>query len=135
MKVRHMGTVVWHHPAFLFRNGLRMLAHTFRGTTWRSAVGLETARDVFRRYREIRRGEREYLRWPDTLPSEAAHLDAQPSRSENMTAPSAARKKSSRPSRDQSGSVPPALETDHEFPAASGNGCTYTSNPRPDLFD
>jgi anaerobic magnesium-protoporphyrin IX monomethyl ester cyclase len=65
MKVRHMATVVRHDPGFLLRNGYRMLAHTFRGTTWRSALGLETARDVFRRYRAIRSREREYLDWPD----------------------------------------------------------------------
>ena len=67
MKVRHMATVVWHDPGFLLRNGARMLAHTFRGTTWRSAVGLESTRDVFRRYRSIRSREREYLDWPDPL--------------------------------------------------------------------
>jgi hypothetical protein len=64
MKVRHMATVVRHDPLFVMRNGMRMLAHTFRGTTWRSAAGLESARDVFRRYKEIRRHERDYLDWP-----------------------------------------------------------------------
>jgi hypothetical protein len=44
-----------------------MMAHTFRGTTWRSLVGLETAKDVFRRYRQIRARERHYLDWPDPL--------------------------------------------------------------------
>jgi anaerobic magnesium-protoporphyrin IX monomethyl ester cyclase len=67
MKVRHMGTVVRHDPGFVLRNGHRMLAHTFRGTTWRSAVGLEGVRDTFRRYRAIRACEREYLDWPDPL--------------------------------------------------------------------
>ena len=67
MKVRHMATVVRHDPAFVLRHGGRMLAHTFRGTTWRSAVGLEGARDAFRRYRTIRGREREYLDWPDPL--------------------------------------------------------------------
>ena len=44
-----------------------MMAHTFRGTTWRSLVGLESARDVFGRYRALRAREREYLDWPDPL--------------------------------------------------------------------
>jgi hypothetical protein len=49
-----------------------MLAHTFRGTTWRSALGLEDAREVFRRYRVIRTRERDYLDWPDPLPALSA---------------------------------------------------------------
>jgi hypothetical protein len=35
-----------------------MLRHTFRGSTWRSMLGLETERDVFARYQSIRRSER-----------------------------------------------------------------------------
>jgi len=65
MKVRHMKTVVRHDPGFVLRHGRRMLAHTFRGSTWRSALGLENAREAFRRYRAIRRREREYIDWPD----------------------------------------------------------------------
>ena len=38
-----------------------MLAHTFRGSTWRSALGLEGARAVFARYRAQRQAERAYL--------------------------------------------------------------------------
>jgi anaerobic magnesium-protoporphyrin IX monomethyl ester cyclase len=80
MKVRHMATVVRHDPGFVWRNGWRMLAHTFRGTTWRSFVGLESAREVFERYRAIRRRERVYLDWPDPLiPSEGSEGDAQSS--------------------------------------------------------
>jgi hypothetical protein len=48
-----------------------MMAHTFRGTTWRSLLGLESARDTFRRYRQIRAQEREYLAWPDPLVAES----------------------------------------------------------------
>jgi len=59
---------VRHDPGFVLRNARRMLAHTFRGSTWRSALGLENSREVFRRYRAIRRAEREYLDWPDPLP-------------------------------------------------------------------
>jgi radical SAM superfamily enzyme YgiQ (UPF0313 family) len=69
MKVRHMSAAFLHDPAFVLRNAHRMLAHTFRGSTWRSAVGLESARDVFRRYRAIRSREREYLDWPDPVPA------------------------------------------------------------------
>jgi len=68
MKVRHMAVAVRHDPGFVLRNARRMLAHTFRGSTWRSALGLENSREVFRRYRAIRRAEREYLDWPDPLP-------------------------------------------------------------------
>jgi hypothetical protein len=44
-----------------------MVAHTFRGSTWRSLVGLESARTVFERYRALRAREREYVDWPDPL--------------------------------------------------------------------
>ena len=44
-----------------------MLAHTFRGTTWRSVLRLENDRDLFRRYRRIRDGERVYVDWPDPV--------------------------------------------------------------------
>ena len=67
MKVRHLPAVFRHDPVFVLRNGRRMLAHTFRGTTWRSVIGLETDRDVFRRYRRIRDRERHYVDWPDPL--------------------------------------------------------------------
>jgi hypothetical protein len=39
-----------------------MLAHTFRGSSWRSVLGLESERAVFARYKAIRRTEREYFR-------------------------------------------------------------------------
>ena len=67
MKLRHVPAVLRHDPGFVLRNWPRMLAHTFRGSTWRSAIGLESARDAFRRYRAIRRGERQYVDWPDPL--------------------------------------------------------------------
>jgi hypothetical protein len=38
-----------------------MLAHTFRGSSLKSMLGLENARTVFARYKAIRRAEREYL--------------------------------------------------------------------------
>jgi hypothetical protein len=46
---------------FVLRNAARMLAHTFRGSSWRSCLGLESSRDVFRRYKAIRSREREYV--------------------------------------------------------------------------
>jgi radical SAM superfamily enzyme YgiQ (UPF0313 family) len=72
LKVRHMSAAVRHDPGFVLRHARRMIAHTFRGTTWRSAVGLENARDVFERYRAIRQQERNYVDWPDPLPAEPA---------------------------------------------------------------
>jgi hypothetical protein len=38
-----------------------MLAHTFRGSTLKSLIGLEDERRVFERYRAIRRLERVYM--------------------------------------------------------------------------
>ena len=67
MKVRHLPRVFRHDPGFVLRNARRMLAHTFRGSTWRSWVGLESSRVVFDRYRALRAREREYVDWPDPL--------------------------------------------------------------------
>jgi radical SAM superfamily enzyme YgiQ (UPF0313 family) len=67
MKVRHMPTALKHDPWFVLRNAPRMFAHTFRGSTWRSLVGLERPRDAFRRFCQIRARERQYLQWPDPL--------------------------------------------------------------------
>ena len=67
MKLRHVPAVLRHDPLFVLRNGRRMLAHTFRGSTWRSVAGLESARRTFARYCEIRRRERSYVDWPDPL--------------------------------------------------------------------
>src|SRR5207244_12608570 len=61
MKLRHLPKVIGHDPLFVAKNGLKMLAHTFRGSTIRSALGLESEREVFERYREIRKEERQYL--------------------------------------------------------------------------
>jgi anaerobic magnesium-protoporphyrin IX monomethyl ester cyclase len=67
MKVRHLPAVLRHDPAFVLRNGAGMLRHTFRGTTWRSVLGLESSRAVFQRYKQIRTKERAYLDWPDPV--------------------------------------------------------------------
>lgn len=83
MKVRHMPAALKHDPWFVVKNSRRMLAHTFRGTTWRSAVGLESARDVFRRYRALRAREREYLDWPDPLEGAGDSVGA-PTRRDSM---------------------------------------------------
>lgn len=61
MKARHMQKAVRRYPAFVLRHAPRMFAHTFRGSTWRSALGLEDDRVVFARYKALRRAEREYL--------------------------------------------------------------------------
>jgi len=67
MKVRHMPAVLAHDPLFVATHAFRMLAHTFRGSTLRSALGFEDERTVFRRYRAIRTAEREYC--PAEIPA------------------------------------------------------------------
>ena len=67
MKLRHFPAALRHDPGYVLRHGRQMLAHTFRGSTWRSLVGLESARTVFGRYRALRAREREYVDWPDPL--------------------------------------------------------------------
>jgi len=61
MKVHHIPVALKHDPGFVLFKGWRMLKHTFRGSSIRSALGLESDRKVFERYREIRRAEREYV--------------------------------------------------------------------------
>jgi len=61
MKVRHLPAALRHNPGFAMRHGLGMLAHTFRGCSLRSLVGLENERRAFARYRAIRRAERAYV--------------------------------------------------------------------------
>src|SRR5215471_11383690 len=60
MKVRHMPAALRHNPRFILMNWPRMLAHTFRGSTLKSLLGLEDERRVFERYRALRRAERVY---------------------------------------------------------------------------
>jgi hypothetical protein len=57
MKIKHMPAAFLHSPLFVLRHSLRMLSHTFAGSTLRSAMGLEDERTVFARYRERRREE------------------------------------------------------------------------------
>jgi anaerobic magnesium-protoporphyrin IX monomethyl ester cyclase len=47
MKLRHMPTAFTHSPLFLLRNAPKMFAHTFRGSTIRSFLGLEDERKAF----------------------------------------------------------------------------------------
>ena len=61
MKLRHMPAAFAHSPLFLLRNAPKMFAHTFRGSTVRSFLGLEDEREAFARYREIRKAERAYI--------------------------------------------------------------------------
>jgi radical SAM superfamily enzyme YgiQ (UPF0313 family) len=61
MKLRHLPVAFAHSPLFVLRNGLRMLAHLFRGSTLKSLLGLEDQRKAFARYRVLRQAEREYL--------------------------------------------------------------------------
>jgi anaerobic magnesium-protoporphyrin IX monomethyl ester cyclase len=61
MKLRHLWPALAHDPLYVLRHGHEMLGHTFRGSTWRTAVGLESERAAFQRYKDIRRVEREYL--------------------------------------------------------------------------
>ena len=59
IKLRHFPAALMHSPAFVLRHWRDMLGHTFAGTTLKSLIGLESARDVFERYRASRRRERE----------------------------------------------------------------------------
>src|SRR4051812_23799614 len=51
MKVRHIPAAFAHSPWFVLRNGRRMLAHTFTGTTLRTILGLEDPFAAFTRFR------------------------------------------------------------------------------------
>jgi len=61
MKTRHMPTVFRHDPWFVVRNVAGMSAHTYRGSTLRTVLGLEDERKAFMRYKEIRQQERQYI--------------------------------------------------------------------------
>jgi anaerobic magnesium-protoporphyrin IX monomethyl ester cyclase len=61
MKVRHMPAALRHDPWFVVRHAPQMLAHTFRGCTLRSLLGLEDEPKAFERYKAIRRQEREFV--------------------------------------------------------------------------
>jgi radical SAM superfamily enzyme YgiQ (UPF0313 family) len=61
MKTAHIPAVIAKEPWFVLRYWRRMLMHTFRGSSLRSMLGLESDRKVFERYRAIRAQERVYL--------------------------------------------------------------------------
>jgi radical SAM superfamily enzyme YgiQ (UPF0313 family) len=62
MKLAFFPRAISQSPGFVFRNGLKMLRHTFRGCKLRTFLGLEDEREAFRRYCKIRAREREYVR-------------------------------------------------------------------------
>src|SRR6202158_2332473 len=53
MKTNHIPAVLRHDPWFVLVNSPKMLAHTFRGSSVRSALGLEDEKKAFQRYRAI----------------------------------------------------------------------------------
>ena len=61
MKLRHLPKALVRRPWFALRYGGKMFAHTFRGSTLKSLLGLEDERRAFARYRAIRARERTYL--------------------------------------------------------------------------
>jgi len=61
MKVRHLPVVFRRYPRFVGTHWPQMMRHTFRGSTWRTWLGLEDSRRAFLRYKAIRRREREYF--------------------------------------------------------------------------
>jgi hypothetical protein len=64
MKLRHMPAMARHDPGFSLRNGVKLLRHTFRGSSLRSILGLESEHRAFERYCAIRNNERSYLSAP-----------------------------------------------------------------------
>src|SRR5258708_3734629 len=58
MKLRHMPAAFAHSPLFLLRYAPKMFAHTFRGSTIRSFLGLEDERKAFHPFHSISRADR-----------------------------------------------------------------------------
>jgi radical SAM superfamily enzyme YgiQ (UPF0313 family) len=61
IKTRHILPVFLHDPWFVLSHARQMMRHTYRGSTWRSMLGMEDHRLAFARYKKLRRLEREYL--------------------------------------------------------------------------
>jgi radical SAM superfamily enzyme YgiQ (UPF0313 family) len=61
IKLRHVPFAMLHSPLFMMLNWPRILAHTFRGSTIKTMIGLEDERHAFERYRAIHRAERAYV--------------------------------------------------------------------------
>ena len=64
MKLAHFPAALAHSPRFVLRHAWPMLRETFRGSSVRSCLGLQTSRTVFERYRRLRRAERAAV-WED----------------------------------------------------------------------
>jgi radical SAM superfamily enzyme YgiQ (UPF0313 family) len=67
MKVRHFPAALRHDPLYITLNSLKMMRHTFRGTSLKTWLGLESERTAFRRYKAIRQAEREFF--PAAVPA------------------------------------------------------------------
>jgi radical SAM superfamily enzyme YgiQ (UPF0313 family) len=61
MRLRHMPAAFAHDPLYVLRNCGRMFAHTFRGNTLKTFLGLEDERRAFERFRVLRKSERAYI--------------------------------------------------------------------------
>jgi len=61
MKLRHMPVALRHDPWFVLKHAPQMFAHTFRGATLKTYLGLEDDHAAFARFKELRKAEREYL--------------------------------------------------------------------------
>jgi radical SAM superfamily enzyme YgiQ (UPF0313 family) len=61
MKLRHMPVALRHDPWFVLKHAHKMFAHTFRGATLMTYLGLEDDHAAFARFKELRKAEREYL--------------------------------------------------------------------------
>ena len=61
MKLRHVPRAFLHNPLFMMTAWPAILAHTFRGSSVKSLIGLEDERHTFERYRAIRKVERAYI--------------------------------------------------------------------------
>jgi radical SAM superfamily enzyme YgiQ (UPF0313 family) len=61
MKLRHMPVALRHDPWFVVTHAPQMLAHTFRGATLKTWLGLEDDHAAFVRFKARRQAEREYL--------------------------------------------------------------------------
>src|SRR5438094_5680360 len=60
-KSHHIPVVFRPDPRWVLFEGWKMFAHTFRGSSIRSFLGLEDEQKAFQRYRAIRKAERAYI--------------------------------------------------------------------------
>jgi len=61
MKLRHMPVALRHDPWFVLKHAPKMFAHTFRGATLKTYLGLEDDHAAFARFKALRKAERAYL--------------------------------------------------------------------------